>query len=116
MNLAVSDASATSFASYLGLKLDFNTNVADGKLVPTLRAAWRHEFESDIWNVNASFAGLPGSGFSINGSALSKDLADVSAGLGYVFDNDISAMLDYEGNFSSDRTSNTVMGRVKVKL
>jgi len=115
-NLAVSDASSTNLSSQLGLKFSMNDVMGDEALTPTLKVAWRHNFDDNIWTVNAAFDGLAGSGFSVNGRNLSKDSVAVGAGLGYAFNGDVTAMLDYEGDFSSDRSINSVMGRIKIKL
>jgi len=115
-NLAVSDASSTNLSSQLGLKFNMTDMMGDEALTPTLKVAWRHNFDDNIWTVNAAFDGLAGSGFSVNGRNLSKDSVVVGAGLGYAFNGDVTAMLDYEGDFSSDRSMNSVMGRLKIKL
>ena len=115
-NLAVSDASSTSLSSFLGVKLDMTGMVGDEALTPTLKLAWRHNFDSNVWTVNAAFDGLAGSGFSVNGRDLSKDSLAVGAGLGYAIDGNVSAMLNYEGDISSDRVTQSVMGRIKIQL
>ena len=116
-NLAVSDASATSEATYLGVKLDRSWDITDiGALVTTFKTAWRHEFDDDMWTVNAAFNGIAGSGYSINGSALGKDSAAVGVSLGYAVNGNVTTSLDYEGDYSSDRSSSSVMGRVKVQF
>jgi outer membrane autotransporter protein len=115
-NLAVSDATATSTSSLLGVKFNMTDMMGDGALTPTLKLAWRHNFDSNVWNVNAAFDGLAGSNFSVNGRNLSKDSLAVGAGLGYAINGDVTAMLDYEGDISSDRVTQSVMGRIKIKL
>ena len=115
-NLAVSDASSTSLSSFLGVKLDMTGMVGDEALTPTLKLAWRHNFDSNVWTVNAAFDGLAGSGFSVNGRDLSKDSLAIGAGLGYAIDGNVSAMLNYEGDLSSDRVTQSVMGRIKIQL
>jgi outer membrane autotransporter protein len=115
-NLAVSDATATSTSSLLGVKFNMTDMMGDGALTPTLKVAWRHNFDDNVWTVNAAFDGLAGSNFSVNGRNLSKDSLAVGAGLGYAFSGDVTAMLDYEGDISSDRVTQSVMGRIKIKL
>jgi outer membrane autotransporter protein len=115
-NLAVSDATATSTSSLLGVKFNMTDMMGDGALTPTLKLAWRHNFDSNVWTVNAAFDGLVGSNFSVNGRGLSKDSGIVGAGLGYAINGDVTAMLDYEGDLNSDRITQSVMGRLKIKL
>jgi outer membrane protein OmpA-like peptidoglycan-associated protein len=112
----VSDATATSTSSLLGVKFNMTDMMGDGALTPTLKVAWRHNFDDNVWTVNAAFDGLAGSNFSVNGRNLSKDSLAVGAGLGYAFSGDVTAMLDYEGDISSDRVTQSVMGRIKIKL
>ncbi len=115
-NLAVSDATATSTSSLLGVKFNMTDMMGDGALTPTLKLAWRHNFDSNVWTVNAAFDGLVGSNFSVNGRGLSKDSGVVGAGLGYAINGDVTAMLDYEGDLNSDRITQSVMGRIKIRL
>jgi uncharacterized protein with beta-barrel porin domain len=115
-NLAVSDATATSTSSLLGVKFNMSSMMGDGALTPTLKLAWRHNFDDNIWTVNAAFDGLVGSNFSVTGRGLSQDSGVVGAGLGYAINGDVTAMLDYEGDFNADRITQSVMGRIKIRL
>jgi uncharacterized protein with beta-barrel porin domain len=48
---------------------------------PSVKAAWEHDFTSNAWTVNASFAPVTSlASFGINGAALSRDAAFVDAG------------------------------------
>ena len=115
-NLAVSDATATSTSSLLGVKFNMSDMMGDGAITPTLKLAWRHNFDDNIWTVNAAFDGLVGSNFEVTGRGLSQDSGVVGAGLGYAINGDVTAMLDYEGDYNADRITQSVMGRIKIKL
>lgn len=114
--LAVSGTSARTFSSYLGASLSTEEPLAGTPFVPMLRASWQHEFEANPWILNAAIAGVPITGFRATGGALSKDHADISAGLSAKLRDDIEAMLNYEGRFSADRTDGAIVGRALVRF
>src|ERR1044071_9850366 len=55
--------------------------MGDGAITPTLKLAWPHNFDDNIWTVNAAFDGLVGSNFEVTGRGLSQDSWVVGAGL-----------------------------------
>jgi outer membrane protein OmpA-like peptidoglycan-associated protein len=113
--LHVSDASATSLSSYLGVQFGTNWALsADTTLLPSLKLAWVHEFDGSMWQVNAAFPGVPGSGFTVNGAFLGKDSGLVDASVAVALTDNLAASFGYEGRLSSTTTDNMVLGRLTL--
>jgi outer membrane autotransporter protein len=117
VNLHVSDASATSIETYLGAEFAGTWDMGDTQLLPSLKVAWAHEFDSDIWQVDSYFAAVgPTSAFTVTGSALAKDFAVVDASLGLALQDNLSATLSYEGRYSDSSVSHLVMGKLQLSV
>ena len=91
------DVDYDSLATQLGYQVSLPFTVKGGKLVPQVRLAWEHEFESDQGNL----AGIPL-------GDLDDDLAVLGVGVGYFMDNGWNVSLDYEGRLGSESESNYV--------
>lgn len=118
VNLHVSSAEATSFSSYLGVRLALlGRGVSDGtSIVPTLKVAWQHQFEDQLWSVNAAFEGVPATAFRLTGEGYDRDSLIVGGELAMSWGGNVDAVLDYEGRFNGDRQSNAVIGRLNFRL
>jgi uncharacterized protein with beta-barrel porin domain len=114
--LAVSGTSAHGSSSFLGFSLSTAEPVAGTPFVPTLRVSWQHEFETNPWTLDAAFAGVPITGFRVSGAALSKDHADIGAGLRTALSADVDAMFSYEGRLGGNRSDGAVIGRALVRF
>lgn len=79
-----------SLASILGYQMSFPVRLANGTLVPQLRAAWEHEFEDDANNL-----------FGFGLGERDEDIAVLGAGVGYYGSSGWNAVLDYEARLSS---------------
>ncbi|MGQ0741354.1 MAG: autotransporter domain-containing protein [Alphaproteobacteria bacterium] len=116
-NLHISDASADSFASHLGLRLTTDWHMTETVVFsPVLRIAWEHEFEDEHWDVHASFAGAPaGGGFHTTGDGYADDFLNVGAAAAFAISGRVDAVIGYEGHFSSDEHHSAVTGRVNLR-
>jgi uncharacterized protein with beta-barrel porin domain len=117
-NLHVNDVSATSFSSFLDMKLSLlDRNLSDSTSnVPTLKHTWQQEFNDSVWTVDANFAGVPASAFKVTGAELSKDSLVAGGTIAMRFSGNVDAVIDYEGRFGSGRQNNTVIGRQNFRL
>jgi uncharacterized protein with beta-barrel porin domain len=66
--------------------------------------------------MTASFAPVSTAGFSLNGSALSKDAAFIDAGVSINGGSNVDFSLNYQGRLSSDRTESAIVGRIVFKF
>ena len=116
--LTVGDAQSDSFVGYAGVQLGSAWQVTPTQVIlPSLRVAWAHEFDSNQWKVNAYFDGLgPASRFTVDGSALSQDSALIDASFSAALAGNLQATVGYEGNINSDMTTQTVFGRLDIRF
>ncbi len=118
--LSVTDASATSLSSQLGLRFSTDWQITDSfSMTPVLRAAWEHEWDGTAWAVKEGFfdATVPqvtNSQFRVTGTGYSKDFADLGAGLGFDISKRVEAVLGYEGRWSGSEKDNAILGHVNV--
>jgi len=80
-----------SLVSILGYQVSWKIRGGRGYWVPTLRAAWEHEFEDG----NVTALGIPY-------SAADEDVGAVGAGIAYWWDSGWHVGLEYEGRFGSE--------------
>ncbi len=115
-NLHVSEASADSFATQLGIRLTTDWRISDHMLLsPVVRLAWEHEWDGTLWSVDESFAGAPpGGNFTVNGKGYSRDFAKLGVGLSAAISDRVDAVIGYQGRWSSDQKENSVMGHVNL--
>jgi uncharacterized protein with beta-barrel porin domain len=117
VNLHVDAANSVTTSSFIGLSFSTMLQAGEeGTFEPHVKIAWKHDFTSNAWVVNAAFAAVPADGFAVNGSALSKESAVLGAGVTAKVGDDTNAMLDYDGRYSADHTENTIMGRLRIKF
>jgi trimeric autotransporter adhesin len=119
--LHVTEASATSLSSYLGVQLATTWTVSDSStfeaVLPSLRVAWAHEFDGDQWNLHAYFDGLgPTSAFQLDGSRLAKDSAAIDANIAVEISGNLMATIGYSGRLNDTTTSNALFGRLDIRF
>lgn len=83
-----------SFATQLGYQVSAPMTMGTGTLIPQVRVAWEHEFESD----QGSIAGF-------RNAELDEDLFVGGLGLTYVMDSGFHVGADYEARIGSDSDS-----------
>ncbi|HZX81932.1 MAG TPA: autotransporter outer membrane beta-barrel domain-containing protein, partial [Reyranella sp.] len=72
----------TSLPTFLGAQFDVSTELGGRPFSAWLRAAWVHEFNT-YRGVNAGFAVLPGTSFSVDGAKAASDAARFDLGMKY---------------------------------
>jgi uncharacterized protein with beta-barrel porin domain len=114
--LTVAGSGSHAFDSYLGAWFSQSWQSDEMTITPSVKLAWEHAFNDNAWNVNAAFAPVPSSTFGINGSALSRDSAFITAGVLINNGDNVDFELNYQGRQSSDRSENAITGRVMFKF
>ena len=102
-DLAVADSSQSRGTGVLGLRIGGTM----GKVTPELNAGWSHQFGSKYATVNASFADLPGSAYSVQSAYEKADTAFVDLGLSAVLGKNVVGKIGYQGRFNGDNNSNS---------
>lgn len=111
--LSYDQRSATATRFELGAMFDKLFALDRGHaLAIRTRAAWAHD-RSNNPAINATFQGLPGSNFSVDGAPPVSDLALLSAGFELRLPNQISLGARFDGEFSSRSQTYTGMGTLR---
>ncbi len=110
--LAYNARNVTDTRTELGLRLDKSFAMADGDLTLRGRLAWAHDFNPDR-NLTATFQTLPGATFVVNGAAMARDSALVTAAVETKWRNGWSAAASFEGEFSSVTRSYSGKGALR---
>ncbi|TPL60871.1 autotransporter domain-containing protein, partial [Mesorhizobium sp. B2-4-3] len=97
--LAYNARNLTDTRAELGLRMDKSFAMADGEVTLRGRLAWAHDFNPDR-NLTATFQALPGASFVVNGAAMAKDSALVTAAVEKKWLSGWSAAASFEGEFS----------------
>jgi uncharacterized protein with beta-barrel porin domain len=97
--LAYNARNLTDSRAELGLRMDKSFAMADGDVTLRGRLAWAHDFNPDR-NLTATFQTLPGASFVVNGAAMARDSALVTAAVEKKWLNGWSAAASFEGEFS----------------
>ncbi|MBN2468986.1 MAG: autotransporter domain-containing protein, partial [Deltaproteobacteria bacterium] len=113
ISLRVDDRQTDALVSELGLRMVGCFKGKDGNLLPEVSLAWSYDFDIDDHVVKASFAGSPGSSFSMEGQDVEKHGAILGAGLTFIHQSGFSTSLRYRGEFREGYTSNGVMGEIR---
>jgi len=104
LNLNVDRGNTTSLIGSLGARLRKDYRTASGTFTPELRVRWLHEFLNDDYSLNASFAGDPGSPFTVRGDRPTRDSAAPGFRLAWETKKNISLLLSCDANISNDHT------------
>lgn len=110
--LAYNARSVTDTRAELGLRLDKSFAMADGDVTLRGRLAWAHDFNPDR-NLTATFQTLPGASFVVNGAAMARDSALVTAAVETKWRNGWTAAASFEGEFSSVTRSYSGKGALR---
>ncbi|MDH7795530.1 MULTISPECIES: autotransporter-associated beta strand repeat-containing protein [unclassified Beijerinckia] len=112
--LNYSSKSVTAWRSELGLRSDTAFEMGDATLTLRGRLAWAHNYNPNS-SISASFLNLPASGFTVNGAALARNAALVSAGAEMKWQGGLSIAATFEGEFSGRSNSYAGKGAIRYQ-
>jgi len=110
--LAYNGKNVTDSRAELGLRMDKSFAMANGDVTLRGRLAWAHDFNPDR-SLTATFQTLPGASFVVNGAAMARDSALVTAAVETKWRNGWSAAASFEGEFSSVTRSYSGKGALR---
>jgi uncharacterized protein with beta-barrel porin domain len=110
--LAYGAQSVTDVRSELGIRTDKSFAMQDGIFTLRGRLAWAHDYDPDR-STAATFQGLPGASFVVNGAAQASDSALTTACAEMKWRNGWSVAATFEGEFSDVTASYAGKGVVR---
>lgn len=99
--------------SELGAQLDYGSVLGDRALAGYLRAAWAHYYQREA-SLSASFAGLAGSGFAVEGARAPRNSALLAAGLDLRLGPSVVIGAHLDGELSE--SSRRIGGQARLKV
>ena len=101
IDLHVQGATTGSARSIIGVELTQGVPIGLAEpLLLTLRAGWGHEFANVSRSITASFDGLPGAAFTVNGVQVPRDAALIGIGARLAIRTSVDLFLSYEGSLA----------------
>jgi uncharacterized protein with beta-barrel porin domain len=100
LGLMVAEDAVDSLVSTLGARASFPMTVGGTKILPELRAAWRHEFLDVKQTLDVAFVGAPGVAFAVRGTQSGRDTAVLGAGVTAPLSDSAVIYADYEAQIS----------------
>jgi uncharacterized protein YhjY with autotransporter beta-barrel domain len=113
VSLQIDSRQTNSLVSELGVRLARVFKTKYGSLIPEVSAAWLHDFDIDDRVITSSFAGSPGTSFSIKGQDVEKNGATLGTGITFIHKSGLSTSFKYIGEFREKYKSNGVMGELR---
>ena len=115
LNLSVDSQTTNSVRSILGLQVDYDANIGfTGPLALLARAGWAHEYADTARPVTASFAGAPGSGFTVDGAQMARNSAIIALGATTKLTQALSFLLRYDGDVNGSDNAHAITGRLSL--
>ncbi len=115
LNLSVDSQTTNSVRSILGLQIDYDANIGfTGPLALLARAGWAHEYADTARPTTASFAGAPGSGFTVDGTQMARNSAIIALGVTSKLTQALSFLLRYDGDVNGADNAHAVTGRLSL--
>jgi outer membrane autotransporter protein len=115
--LAIQSDSAESLRSDIGFRALYRWQIGKVLIVPSINAAWEHEYKYSALPITASFAGISGSSATFFGPDEGHDSAIVSAGVSTELTEAISVYLNYDGQLGRQNySSNAVTGGAQISF
>lgn len=105
LNLIVRESTTQSLRTSLGARLSHPFKWGDTRIVPELRAGWRHEFLDVRQDSNVAFAHDPSIQMHIVGSQHARDMAVFGMGVSASLDRNTVLYGDMDGAFNADKNS-----------
>jgi outer membrane autotransporter protein len=100
IGLHYSARTITSLPTFLGLQFRTQTELGnDMKLTSWVRAAWKHEWETDR-STESSFLTAPGFNFVVDGAFPARDALRLSAGANLQLAHNLSVFAGFDGDFA----------------
>ena len=85
-------------------------------MVPEVRAGWLYDFDIDDRTISASFAGAPGTSFSVRGQDVQRHGALVGAGLTFLHKGGLRVGLRYDAELRQDYQAHGLSGGVRYEF
>ncbi len=105
--------SQDSFMSHLGLQADGHWKLGDTVVSPELTLSWEHEYDDQGGIVEAGFGA--GDSFTVAGPPIGQNGILTGVGLEVAFSKELSADLNYRGEFGrTNLASNQAGGGVRI--
>lgn len=114
LGLLIDPDDTQSLKSSLTARLSRVFDLGDRKIVPQLRADWRHEFLDRGQSFTAAFAGAPGVLFDVAGTKYSRDTLGLGASLTVPISGQMTGYVDSQGALSSDSVSSMITMGVRA--
>jgi fibronectin-binding autotransporter adhesin len=115
--LQIHSDSEESWRTDLGLQASYTWHVGKITVIPTLWAAWEHEYKESALPITFNAAGLPGVTATVFGPTVGHDSFIINAGCGAQLTPTISIYVGYQGQLGRDRyEANGVTGTVSFSF
>jgi len=115
LNLVVDPQITRSLRSILGGQIEGKIDAGwRDKLALQFRLGWAHEYVGDANTVQASFAGAPGSSFSVLGAQTGRDSAILGLAANTAVGDATSLYLRYDGDIASTAASHAFTAGLRM--
>jgi outer membrane autotransporter protein len=109
--------SQDSLRTDFGVRASYAWHVGNVLLIPSLTAAWEHEYFYSALPITVSSADFPGITATLSGPSEGHDSAIINAGIGAQWTPRISTYIAYQGQLGRDRyNSNAVTGGISFSF
>ncbi|MEJ2067710.1 MAG: autotransporter outer membrane beta-barrel domain-containing protein, partial [Deltaproteobacteria bacterium] len=116
VSLRVESRQTDSLVSELGARITRVFRIKNSSLIPEISAAWNYDFDVDDRMITASFAGAPGTSFSVRGQDVEQHGATVGAGLTFISKGGLSASLKYNGEFRENYQAHGILAGLRYEF
>src|SRR5271165_4302857 len=115
--LQIHSDSQDSFRTDLGAQLSYSWHIGNLLFIPSLTAAWEHEYLYSALPITVSSPEFPGPSTTFSGPNEGHDSAIVNAGIGTQWTLTISTYIGYQGQLGRDHyNSNAVTGNISFSF
>jgi uncharacterized protein with beta-barrel porin domain len=115
LDLAVAGQTTSSLRSILGGKLAKTVETSwERPLALELRVGWAHEFVNDDRAVTASFVGVPGAAFTVQGAKPGRDSALIGLAAQTALNDQSSIFLRYDGDINGADNAHAITGGIRI--
>ena len=114
MNLVVEDQSFNSFRTFVGAAIDVPMTTMFGDLSAQVRTSWMHECGDAVGAFRATFDGVGGTPFLIQGVEAGRDFLNVGTGVRLAISQQTSIFVAYDLQANSRQAYNTGSGGLEV--